>query len=132
MRQFLKCSRRRTSSDSSSSSRQHSRLSNLLRVKRICIGVSKMDSDIAGSKQESCNEISNEMKSICRSRFVGRRFSLKGTSRTYNQPKKFERRSARRTALLVEQGCKYSHIPMTRNQELSLDTEHETRTKAMQ
>ena len=28
--------------------------------------------------------------------------------------------------------CKYSHIPMIRNQELSLDTEHETRTKAMQ
>ena len=65
MRQFLKCSRRRTSSsDSSSSSRQHSRLSNLLRVKRICIGVNKMDSDIAGSKQESCNEISNEMKNM--------------------------------------------------------------------
>ena len=39
-------------------------MSNLLRVKRICIGVNKMDSGIAGSKQEKCDEISNEMKSM--------------------------------------------------------------------
>ena len=65
MRQFLKCSRRRTSSsDSSSSSKQHSRQSNLLRVKRICLGVNMMDSGTAGSKQERCNEIPNEIKSV--------------------------------------------------------------------
>ena len=37
-------------------------LSNLLRVKRICIGVNMVDSGIAGRKQESCDEISTEMK----------------------------------------------------------------------
>ena len=50
MRQFLKCGRR------SSSSRQHSMLDNLLKVKRICIGV---DSGTADSKQERFDEISN-------------------------------------------------------------------------
>ena len=39
-------------------------------MKQIGVGVNKMDSDIAGSKQERCDEISNEMKSmvikICR------------------------------------------------------------------
>ena len=44
--------------------------------------------------------------------------------RTHNQPKQLERRSARRTALLVEQGCKCSHIPVTVNQELLLSTKH--------
>ena len=43
---------------------------------------------------------------------------------THNQPKQLERRNARKTALLVEQGCKYSHIPTTVNQELLLDTRH--------
>ena len=51
MRQLLRRSR-------SSSSRKHSMMSNLLRVKRICIGVNKMDGGIAGSKQEKCDEIS--------------------------------------------------------------------------
>ena len=45
MQQFLKCSRQR------SSSRQHSMQSNLLRVKRIGIGVNMMLSGIAGNKQ---------------------------------------------------------------------------------
>ena len=44
--------------------------------------------------------------------------------RTQNQPKQLDRRSARRTARLVEQGCKYSHIPMTVNQELLSNTKH--------
>ena len=47
---------------SRSSSRQHSMMSNLLRVKQISIGVNKIDSGTAGSKQEKCDEISNEMK----------------------------------------------------------------------
>ena len=54
-RQFLKCSRQR------SSSRQHSKQSNLLRVKQIYVGVYKIDSNTAGSKQETCDEISNEV-----------------------------------------------------------------------
>ena len=37
---------------------------NLLRVKRICIGVNKLDSGTAGSKQGRCDEVSNEMKSM--------------------------------------------------------------------
>ena len=45
---------------------------------------------------------------------------MKTTSRTHKPPK----RSARRTALLVEQGCKYSHIPTSVSQELLSDTEH--------
>ena len=53
-RQFLKCSRQR------SSSRQHS----TMRVKQTSIGVNKIDSHIVGSKQENCDEISNEMKSM--------------------------------------------------------------------
>ena len=68
MRQLLKRSRRRSSSSSRmpsrSSSRQHSMMSNLLRVKRISIGVNKIDSDTASSKQARCDEISNEMKSM--------------------------------------------------------------------
>ena len=59
MRQFLKRSRRR-----SSSSTEHSIMSNLLGVKQISIGLNKIDSDTAGSKQEKCDEISNEMKSL--------------------------------------------------------------------
>ena len=68
MRQLLRRSRSNTSSSSGrpgrSSSIQHSKQSNLLRVKLIGIGVNKMDSDIAGSKQDRCDEISNEMKSM--------------------------------------------------------------------
>ena len=54
------------------------------------IGVNKIDSDIAGSKQEKCDEISNEMKSMLIKK------------RTHNRPKQSERRSARRTAPLDE------------------------------
>jgi len=43
--------------------RQHSRLINLLGVKQICIGVNKMDCDVAGYKQARYDEIMNEMKS---------------------------------------------------------------------
>ena len=59
MRQFLKRISRRSSSSS-----QHSMMSNLLKVKQISIGVNKIDSDTAGSKEEKCDEISNEMKSM--------------------------------------------------------------------
>ena len=72
MRQFLERSRRHSSNSSRrpsrSSSRQHSMMSNMmsniLRVKQISIGVNKIGSDIAGSKQEKCDEILNEMKSM--------------------------------------------------------------------
>ena len=40
------------------------RQSNLLGVKRIGIGLNKKDSDTAGSKQDRCDEISSEMKSM--------------------------------------------------------------------
>merc|ERR1719311_1821875 len=43
--------------------RQHSRLINLLGVKQICVGVNKMDCDVAGYKQARYDEIMNEMKS---------------------------------------------------------------------
>jgi len=43
--------------------RQHSRLINLLGVKQICVGVNKMDCDVAGYKQSRYDEIMNEMKS---------------------------------------------------------------------
>ena len=59
MRQFLKRSRRR-----SSSSTQHSMMSNLLGVKQISIGVKRIDNDTAGSKQESAMRFSNDMKSL--------------------------------------------------------------------
>lgn len=42
--------------------RQHARLINLLGVKQLIVGVNKMDSDVAGYKQERYNEIANEMK----------------------------------------------------------------------
>merc|ERR1711966_532500 len=41
--------------------RQHSRLTNLLGVKQICIGVNKMDCDTAGYKKDRYDEISSEM-----------------------------------------------------------------------
>merc|ERR1712039_360567 len=44
--------------------RQHSRLINLLGVKQICIGVNKMDCDVAGYKQSRYDEIANEMKNM--------------------------------------------------------------------
>merc|ERR1712091_351229 len=43
--------------------RQHARLINLLGVKQICIGVNKMDCDVAGYKESRYDEIANEMKS---------------------------------------------------------------------
>jgi elongation factor 1-alpha len=43
--------------------RQHARLINLLGVKQICVGVNKMDCDVAGYKQARYDEIGNEMKS---------------------------------------------------------------------
>merc|ERR1711906_103840 len=43
--------------------RQHARLINLLGVKQICVGVNKMDCDIAGYKQSRYDEIGNEMRS---------------------------------------------------------------------
>merc|ERR1711887_22566 len=43
--------------------RQHSRLINLLGVKQLCVGVNKMDCDVAGYKQARYDEIANEMKS---------------------------------------------------------------------
>ena len=87
----LKSSRQR------SSSRQHSMMSNLLRVKQIYIGVNKMDSGTAGSKQEKCEEHVDQ--ELLDEGFIEK----KRTSGTHNQPKQLERRSARRTALLVEQ-----------------------------
>ena len=33
-------------------------------MKQISIGVNQIDSDIAGNRQEKCDEISNEMKSM--------------------------------------------------------------------
>ncbi len=42
--------------------RQHARLINLLGVKQLIVGVNKMDSDVAGYKQERYQEIANEMK----------------------------------------------------------------------
>merc|ERR1712167_283223 len=44
--------------------RQHSRLINLLGVKQICIGVNKMDCDVAGYKSARYEEIANEMKNM--------------------------------------------------------------------
>merc|ERR1711970_688623 len=44
--------------------RQHSRLINLLGGKQICVGVNKMDCDVAGYKQSRYDEIGNEMKSM--------------------------------------------------------------------
>jgi elongation factor 1-alpha len=41
--------------------RQHARLINLLGVKQACIGVNKMDCDVAGYKEERFNEIKDEM-----------------------------------------------------------------------
>merc|ERR1712186_160020 len=58
--------------------RQHSRLINLLGVKQICIGVNKMDCDVAGYKQSRYDEIANEMKNML-VKSGGRRNSLKRT-----------------------------------------------------
>ena len=70
-------------------------------MKRIYIGVNKMDSGTAGSKQARYDEISIEMKSILIKICWTKDFIEKNT---HNQPKQSERRSARRTAVLVEQG----------------------------
>ena len=74
----------------------------------------------AGSKQEKCDEISNEVKIMLIKTCRTKDFIEKNTTSRSS----LERRSARRTALLVEQGCTYSHIPMTVNQELLVDTKH--------
>merc|ERR1711881_834460 len=50
--------------DRQGQTRQHARLINLLGVKQICIGVNKMDCDIAGYKQARYDEIANEMKNM--------------------------------------------------------------------
>jgi len=42
--------------------RQHARLINLLGVKQLIVGVNKMDSDVAGYKEERYNEIRDEMR----------------------------------------------------------------------
>ncbi|WP_229689220.1 GTP-binding protein, partial [Pseudomonas brenneri] len=42
-------------------SRQHARLINLLGVKQLIVGINKMDSDVAGYKEERYNEIKNEV-----------------------------------------------------------------------
>lgn len=42
--------------------RQHARLINLLGVKQLICGVNKMDSDVAGYKEERYNEIRDEMR----------------------------------------------------------------------
>jgi len=44
--------------------RQHSRLINLLGVKQICIGINKMDCDVAKYGKERYDEIANEMKNM--------------------------------------------------------------------
>ena len=42
--------------------RQHARLLCLLGVKQLVVGVNKMDSDVAGYKEERYKEIKDEMK----------------------------------------------------------------------
>jgi len=42
--------------------RAHARLLNLLGVKQLLVGVNKMDTDVAGYKEERFNEISDEMR----------------------------------------------------------------------
>ena len=42
--------------------RQHARLLCLLGVRQLCVGVNKMDCDVAGYKEERYNEIKDEMK----------------------------------------------------------------------
>lgn len=44
--------------------RQHARLLNLLGIKHLIVGVNKMDSDLAGYKEERFNEVRDEMKSM--------------------------------------------------------------------
>jgi elongation factor 1-alpha len=47
--------------------RQHARLINLLGVKQICVGINKMDTDVAGYKKERYDEIQAEMAStLCK------------------------------------------------------------------
>lgn len=42
--------------------RQHARLLCLLGVRQLCVGVNKMDCDVAGYKEERYKEIKDEMK----------------------------------------------------------------------
>ena len=84
--------------------------------------VNKIDSDTAGSKQEKCDEISNEMKSVL--------IKICWTKGFFKKKKHTTSRSSRTDEVLAEQrcsssrGCQYSHIPMTVNQELLSYTKH--------
>ena len=105
MRQFFKCSRRGTNN------KQHSIVGNFI-----------LDSEMDLHPGEQA----------CRSRIVGRRIFLKRTPRT---PQPAEAAGV----IKCSQNKPYSSrrgvsilIPMTMNQEMSSDTEHETRTKTMQ
>ena len=71
-----------------------------------------MDSGTAGSKQERCDDISNEMKSMHVDQDPGHTTSGSSWS---DEVLAEQRHSSSRE-------CKYSHIPMTVNQELLLDT----------
>eukprot|EP00927_Polykrikos_kofoidii_P068478 TRINITY_DN63841_c0_g1_i1.p1 TRINITY_DN63841_c0_g1~~TRINITY_DN63841_c0_g1_i1.p1 ORF type:complete len:496 (+),score=108.18 TRINITY_DN63841_c0_g1_i1:57-1490(+) len=44
--------------------RQHSRIINLLGVKQICVGVNKMDCDLAGYKEDRFREVADEMRNM--------------------------------------------------------------------
>ena len=57
------------------------KLINLPRKKQSCIYVNKMDCDTAGSKQEKCDEISNEMKNVS-IKIYWKRISLERTPTT--------------------------------------------------
>ena len=123
MRQFLKCSRRRSSSSrrpSRSSSRRHSMMSNLLRVKQISIGVNKIDSDTAGSKQEKCDESSNEMKRMLIKICWTKDFIEKNT-----QPvEAVGATKCSQNSATLRTWCQYSHFRMAVNQKLLSNTKH--------
>ena len=93
--------------------------------------MNKIDSDTAGSKREKCDEIPNEMKRMLIKTCWKKDFIEKntqpgdavGATKCY-QSMQSERQRARRTPLLVVQGCECSHILMTVNQELLSNTIH--------
>jgi len=59
--------------------RQHARLINLLGVKQLCVGVNKMDCDIAGYKKDRYDEISAEMMNMLQKVGWKKDFVLKST-----------------------------------------------------
>jgi elongation factor 1-alpha len=59
--------------------RQHARLINLLGVKQICVGINKMDTDVAGYKEERYKEIQAEMSSTLMKVGWKKDFVLKST-----------------------------------------------------